>query len=304
MPKINITKIAALAVHSGSVYTLVKAPNSDFFYSGGGDGRVVRWNSNDLSTGVMVAQVKSTIFSLLPLGDAMLVGQMLGGIHVLDLIEKKEFKHIVYHSQGIFDLRLSPDGNKIFAAGGDGLFTVWNPIDFSLLNALEISDESVRQLAFHPTQNLLALGCSNNKIYIMNTDDFGVEHELESHSNSVFSVCFSPDGNLLLTGSRDAQLKVWDANNDYQLLTTIPAHLFTINSIVFSPEGKYFATASRDKTIKIWDSANFELLKVIDKEKTDGHVNSVNKLLWISDTQLISCSDDRSVMVWNIESVN
>ena len=82
---------------------------------------------------------------------------------------------------------------------------------------------------------------------------------------------------------------------------TIPAHMFTINDIVFSPDGKLMATAGRDKHIKIWDAEAFNLLKVIDREKFGGHINSVNKLFWSNwNNYLISCGDDKAVMVWEI----
>ena len=69
------------------------------------------------------------------------------------------------------------------------------------------------------------------------------------------------------------------------------------------PNELWFASASRDKSIKIWDPRNFKLLKVIDASKKgmNAHINSVNKLLWLSyNNYLVSASDDRSIMVWEI----
>jgi len=92
---------------------------------------------------------------------------------------------------------------------------------------------------------------------------------------------------------------VFNVHNDFQLLHSIPAHNYAIYSIVFSPDKNRFATASRDKTIKIWNTDDFSLIHRIDFEKNDGHKNSVNKLIWNNLTgQLISASDDRSIMVW------
>ena len=89
--------------------------------------------------------------------------------------------------------------------------------------------------------------------------------------------------------------------NNYEGVFSEPGHWFTINEIVFSPDGKFTATASRDKTIKIWDANSFKLLKVIDAVRGGGHINSVNTLLWSKyNNWLISGSDDRSIIIWEI----
>jgi len=302
MPVSKITKIATLTGHTGSIYSLISDPEGpQIFYSGSGDGNVIKWDLNNLSQALRIAKVPSNIFSmmLLPQQNKLLVGQMLGGIHVLDLKEKKEERYLAYHRKGVFDLRENVHNSQLLAAGGDGILSVWNQ-DFSLANAIQVSQKSLRQMVFHPTLSMLAVGCSDNTVCILNSGSYKFLHRLHEHLSSVFSVCFSPDGKYLLTGSRDAHLRIWTVQ-DFHLQQEIAAHLFTINSIVYSPDGHYFATASRDKTIKIWNAENFELLKVIDKEKFDGHSNSVNKLIWTShENLLLSCSDDRTVMVWSI----
>ena len=119
-----------------------------------------------------------------------------------------------------------------------------------------------------------------------------------AHTLSANCICYSPDGALILTGGRDAHLNIWDAKT-YTRIKSIPAHNFAIYDIVFSPDAKLFATASRDKTIKIWDAETFELQVRINKENFEGHVNSVNKLIW-TENYLLSTGDDRSVMVWEV----
>ena len=59
-------------------------------------------------------------------------------------------------------------------------------------------------------------------------------------------------------------------------------------------------SCSMDKTIKIWDD-ELQLLKVLDKERNDGHTNCVNKVQWLKDGIFISSSDDRDLIVWQVE---
>jgi WD40 repeat protein len=72
--------------------------------------------------------------------------------------------------------------------------------------------------------------------------------------------------------------------------------------MAFNPSGMLFATVSMDKTIKIWDTEKFQLLKVIDKAKLDGHLSRVNKCLWFDDETLLTGSDDRTIMMWKMET--
>lgn len=300
---ILVTRIKALTGHEGSVYTLYQGAGSDSILSAGGDGMVARWDLKLPGDGDLLARIPAHVFSLLQVsGSQIVVGQMQGGIHVLDIDDKTEQKHLALHEKGVFDLKLSPDGEHFFAAGGDGVLSVWDTATFELKHQVPVSGASLRSLAFSIDDKTLAIGSSDNRVYIMDARSLAMMEVLEGHENSVFCVQYSPDGKYLLSGSRDAHFHVWKPGKKYQLYRRIPAHRFTINSIAFSPCGRMFATAGRDKEIRIWDAQNFELLKVINHDKYGGHVNSVNQVLWVPfNNYLISASDDRSLMIWDIE---
>ena len=124
-----------------------------------------------------------------------------------------------------------------------------------------------------------------------------IGHQLSSNI-----VRFSPDGKFLLTGGRGVNLNIWQVS-DYKI-KSIPAHEWAIYDIVYSPDSNLLDTASRDKTLKIWDSKKFELLKVINKDNYDGHLNSVNKLTWSTyNNYLISAGEDRAIIIWEINPI-
>ena len=239
------------------------------------------------------------IFSLqhLPDLDQVVVGNMNGGVHWVDLAQPERTKNIAHHRKGVY--RVLRVADQVFTAGGDGILTRWDVHEGRTLESIQLSHQSLRGLAYCPERQELAVGASDRNIYLLDVHSFQVKASIKAaHSHSVFSVQFSPDGKYLLSGGRDAMLKVWDADGLHNL-SAQAAHWFTINDIVFQPDGALFATASRDKTIKIWDAQTFQLHKVLDTIRDRCHVNSVNSLLWTThQNQLISASDDRSLMVW------
>ena len=298
---LSIQQINRAKLHNGSIYTVVKGEDENTFLSGGSEGIVIKWNVLKQDQAMAIARVEGQIFSLLylPGKNHLMMGTMAGNLHVIDLNLKKEIHNIQYHEQSIFDLKLH--GDEIFATSKDGTFSVWSTIDYGLKRIVSLSDLSLRSIDFHPQKKEAAIGGSDNKVYIVDLTSWKTITILEGPDNSVFSVQYLMDGRQLLAGSRNAQLYLYDTE-DQRLLKQIKAHLYTINHIQLIVENNFFATASRDKTIRIWNASTFELVKSLDHEKYDGHVNSVNKLLWLpSHHYLISGSDDRSIITWKIE---
>lgn len=322
MPSLQVQKIAQLTGHNASIFALAAESGAQHFLSAAGDGWVVRWDLGNPASptaslqrpqavGKLIAKVETQIFSMLNLPDynKLVVGNMNGGVHWVDLENPEATKNIAHHQKGVFDiLRV---GESVFTIGGEGKITRWSVGEGRSLESLHLSNQSLRCVDFlvrhnddgggSLSHNEIAIGASDNNIYLLNTDSLELKKTIKNaHDNSVFAVKYSPDGRYLLSGGRDAHLKIWDTKNDFQLVNAQPAHWFTINDLVFHPAGHWFATASRDKTIKIWDAKTFELLKVLDTIRDGCHVNSVNRLLWLENF-LISCSDDRSIIVWEIE---
>lgn len=300
MQRIQVEKLASLAGHKESIFTLAPGMEKDEILSAGGDGMVVIWNLNDISQGKMLARVSSSIYALHRESNSpmLYVGQNNDGIHKINLEEKKIEGAVHFTKAPIFDIQQK--GTLLFASDGKGTLFKLND-GLELLGKVRYASQSARCVAVHPEGKELAVGYSDNKIRVLSVENLEVLHEIAAHENSVFTISYSPDGRFLLSGSRDAHLKIWDTAKDYALHESIVAHMYAINHLAYHPSGAYFATCSMDKSIKIWDATNFQLLKVIDKARHAGHGTSVNKLMWLPDgKRLLSASDDRTVSVWDI----
>ncbi|WAR26070.1 U3IP2-like protein [Mya arenaria] len=74
-------------------------------------------------------------------------------------------------------------------------------------------------------------------------------------------------------------------------------HTGHILAMAISTDGNYLATGDADKLIHLWDAGTMELIYTFK-----GHRDAVTGLSFRKDThELYSCSDDRSVKIWNVD---
>lgn len=262
---------------------------------------VVVWDLKHPEEGELVAKLPNSIYALhhLKESDLLVAGHNYEGIHLLDWKNKVETGSLKLSSAAIFDIQSF--AKEIFVASGDGTVTIVDAEQLTIKSQLNHSGRNARVIAVNPVMGEMAVGYSDHYIRVFDLETFALKHEWQAHGNSVFTLVYSPDFRLLLSGSRDARLKVWQADRNYSLQTEITAHLYAINHLAFSPDGKHFVTCSLDKSVKVWQTDNLTLLKVIDKARHAGHATSVNKLLWTPfNNQVISASDDRTISVWDV----
>jgi WD repeat-containing protein 61 len=293
--------------HQSGIYKLLKTKDDNHsFFSAAGDGKVVKWNSLEFANGDLIATVPSSIYAMeiIENKNLLLIGTHKGQLHVVDLVSKQELKCMELHPNGIFEINFVEEYNLLVTGGADGKILFLDANTFEIKSSLHFGSFKIRSTVKHHDEKILAVGCGDGSIAIIDLDTLKPLHKFVAHQQdfSVNTVCFSPDGNYLLSGSRDAHLNMYDVKNNFALITTIPTHNYAIYQIAFSPTGKYFATASRDKTCKIWDAEIMQMILRLDKEKHDGHINSVNSLLWMNDNLLVTGSDDRTVICWELEN--
>ncbi|WP_295791379.1 WD40 repeat domain-containing protein [Mucilaginibacter sp.] len=297
----TVEKTAELTGHGNPIFTLELSQKPGILFTGGNDKGLVEWSLKDNSFIKVMFQVAASIYAVhgpveLPL---LFTGLRNGDVLVFDFMKQQLQPALKHHQKPIFDIKSVNKKMELLVASEDGTVSVWSMETFELLHTIKVSKDTIRCIAVSPDEKQVAFGCRNNQIQIYDLEDYSLLKTLNGHTMAVFSLQYAPDGSYLLSGGRDAQVKVWDTVS-YNLLHNIPAHLFAVNSIAFHREQPYFATGSMDKSIKIWGADDFKLYKNISREKGyAGHQLSINKLAW-NGNQLLSVSDDKKVIVWEV----
>jgi WD40 repeat protein len=295
-------KIAELTGHGNPIFTLELSQKPGILFTGGNDKGLVEWSLKDNTFIKVMFPVKASVYAIHgPVGYPLLfTGLRNGQVLVFDFIQQKITKSLNHHLKPIFDIKTVNHKKEVLIASEDGTVSVWGLDSLDLIHSIKVSADTIRCIAISPDEKHVAFGCRDNTIQIYDLEDYTLIKTVHGHTMSVFSLAYSPDGSYLVSGGRDAQLKIWDTAS-YQLIKNIPAHLFAVNHILFHPTLPYFATASMDKSIKVWGAEDFKLYKIISREKGyASHPLSINKLAW-DNNHLLSVSDDKNIMIWNIE---
>ncbi len=280
-PTIKITKLAHLKGHKDSIYDFVVDKNATKVYSVGADGYVVEWDYENSADGKLIARVPEALYSVSQIGGQIIVGSRSGKIYSFDLDKKSLASNEQMHQGGIFFI------HKRFSGGEDGVLR-------SPSLKIDLAMDSLRCLL--ETDDFFYVGCSDNNIYQLEKVSLEVQAVLKGHTNSVFGLAEIDQDTILSTG-RDAHIRAWDLKIGQEVFS-VPAHMYQATSLDYN--GRFVLSSSMDKTIKVW-SDDLKLIKVIDLARNESHSNCINKVKWINDEKFVSCSDDRSLILWQIE---
>ncbi|MCI5055439.1 MAG: hypothetical protein MRY83_04975 [Flavobacteriales bacterium] len=282
-----------------SLYCLM-VRDSNSFYSGGKGNYIVEWNTHNLGTCKAVTSIGSKAFCMeqIPPLSHLLIGQSSGGIHVIDLENKKEIRLLQGHTGIVFQLHYIPEKQILVSTGGDGCLGIWSLPEYKLIHQQFIAKGNCRVAKNFGSQ--LFVGGGNGAVYEFDLDEFHLKRSVQAHKDefSVTSLEIIPEKNVLISGSRDAHLTKLDLS-DFSITAKIPAHNFAIYGIAYNSELDLYATSSMDKTIKFWRTNELKPLIRIDN-KSGGHKSSINGLYWLNTNSLLTYSDDRTIKLWKI----
>jgi WD40 repeat protein/predicted Ser/Thr protein kinase len=187
-------------------------------------------------------------------------------------------------------LSVSRDG-KWLAAGGEGGVCFWR-LDSETL--LRLTRSHVRSLAFHPNNQMVAVGDSAGQIRLFHLAQKKVTASWQAHTGAVTALAFHPNGAVLLSGGEDATLAVWDVVAVSLVKRLEGWHQREVRAVAFRPDGQIAVSCSMDDRLRVWRTNDWQL--VLTRE---GGRNWALALAFSPDGALIaSASKDETVKVW------
>ena len=145
------------------------------------------------------------------------------------------------HSDEVWDIAFSPDGNRLASAGKDRYVIVWKATDsFEIEHKLGPHTDAVHCVAWSPDgEVLLATSDPDVTLWELAT---GKSKRLCKHEYRVGTACWLPDGSGFVTGGEDARVIFW--NRDGTVRRTWITSPFRLIALDVSPDGKYLISVS------------------------------------------------------------
>jgi WD40 repeat protein len=238
----------------GDVKSVVFDPQGRWLFSGGDDGRIIRWSlpkGEKLDEWQAPAEVRSLALS--PDGTTLASGLRGTSNQIIlwNVADGKTIRNLDGHtgSVGTNGLAFSPDGKRLASASYDNTARVWDWQQGKSLFTLEGHQNDVYAVAFSPNGKILATASHDQQIILWDAETGHLLRSLQGHKNIVFGLAFNQDGNQLLSASRDNTLRLWNVASGITL-HVYQGHQAGLWSVAIQ-DGKIY-TAADDGTIRRW----------------------------------------------------
>ncbi len=282
--------------HTGPVYALAHSHSAHCFYSAGSDGLIAKWNLQK-ENAIGVAKLPHKVFCMQLLTNSLLVaGTSSGGIYLLDLTKTSGPRNIQFDTSICYNI--CKINAKLFATTHEsGKVVFWTPESGSVVKSIQLTDKKVRGIASNESH--VYIGCGDGSISVIEIETLDVAHSFQAHQIGFGVNCLMIDAtsNQLISGGKDGHLNFWDLKT-LASLAKIPAHNYALYDLQL--KGTSLFTSSRDKSIKAWDIETRQFSCKRIREKTEGHLHSVNRILLLDNQYLISAGDDKKVIAWKL----
>ena len=196
------------------------------------------------------------------------------------------------HGRNVWDVAVSPRGDRIVTGGSDGVFL--SRADGSILQRLTIG-VFTPEPAFSCDGTLLAYETEPGSLRVVQTGDGTTRDTWVAHgTDHIGEIAFDPaDPRRLVSGGQDDVVRLWSA--DGQALGVLHRHDGNVRAVAFDPTGRIVLSGGTDDVVRRRD-----LARGVDLPPLTGHENWVTSIAVSPGGRFIaSGSWDNTLRIWD-----
>ncbi len=221
--------------------------------------------------------------------------------------QMRKYRELRGHTHSVTCLAFAPGGEEIISGSRDKTLRTWRVLDQIQTRLFRGHSELVTAVSYSPNGKIVASGSTDNRIIIWDADS-GEQVRVMRVRADVYGLAFDPTGDILASSSADTLITLWNVD-DGTKVAELRGHSWPALGLQFNHDGSKLITTSGDG--KLGDKEqNGELFlwSVAEKSKIrsfDGHSGSVyGASCSANGNWIVSCSSDRTVRKWDVETGN
>lgn len=201
------------------------------------------------------------------------------------------------HTDFVYQVAVSPDGELIASAAKDGTVRVWDVRNQRELGTLQGHVGEVYDVAFSPSGAQIATVGQDAYLRIWNANTLQPEGApMKGFSSPLNSVAFSPDGSQAAVISISGTIRIWSLETRSEV-TAWQGHNGVGYAVDWSADGRYIASGGSDQRVYIWNAFDGRLAANLGRMGDD-----VLQVRFSADSSLLaSASVDGTVTIWDID---
>ncbi|MBN3907865.1 MAG: caspase family protein [Nostoc sp. NMS1] len=307
--------------HTQTIATLISEANNQQIYMWKWNGK--KWNGKRIDKKSNDLRFDYSDLAFSPDGKILVTSRSDGRINFesMDCEDDKWHSDPEKHNGWVRSVMFNQNGKVLVSVGLDTKINFWEPGGKFIKNYTH--GRSVDNIVFSPDNRLIAftskkadkctiniMECTFDKGFLEHKVllEFETQHQGEISAIDLISHDIDRDLCYIASGGDDGILYIRLIHKVHgEIITwyTDPADSFrtAILSVAFSPCGSFVASSHSNGIINIWEVIRSDNPSKLQKLNTlVGHKNGhkINKISFTLDgSQLISCSDDKTVKFWS-----
>lgn len=200
--------------------------------------------------------------------------------------------------------------SSLFAFGlTDGSIIVWDVEKLFITHSLKGHGTTLSALTFYGDFNSkdwkLASGDIMGMVKVWDLVKRKAIFTSKEHASTVRGVNFNSDGTKFVTAGRDNLVMIYDPNNKYKEIQSIPL-TFSMESVGFVhyQDKEYLFTAGEGCILKLWDVENEQLFAQTTPPMETSEELSITDVIQLEDDELIIVLSDQTLIDLDLLSIS
>lgn len=236
----------------------------------------------------------------------------------------------------------SPNGRYIVSGDANGLVTLWDVINNTLVKNIKCHSGEIYGLNWDKESSKFISSASDGTTIIYDIFNKKIIGPFQSNAGWSNFADFNPKNcDEFVIGCGDGSLQIWSISQN-KILYKIKGNSNLVHQVSYSPNGSMIASAGYDYKVNVWNSKDLTLITSLDKHKHAvycakwshdgtklassagvldltvkiwdtnnwtlikdliGHTNKINSCVWSpNDKFILSADDNDHIIKWDVNS--